>query len=831
MGIKFFLNGKRINLRGDSYHFHGPVQMTRAFAENWYRMCIENGANYVRLHANPYPSFYLDAADEMGMLIVDETAMFGSGHDMAAGDPRYIERCRNHIRRLVQRDKNHPSVIIWSMGNEHYCPRGSHLFKNHIKEFEKIIHKLDPTRNAYLEGDKRLVPEKDTVFVSDHYSQSPLSEWIQNKKKPLIVGEHSGQWNIYPHDAFEFVGASAYLDIDNTSAGVAEREKIFIELARREDVPAISTYNLIFYSMHSMPDEDVTLEFDSLEGPGNKPMRIPRYSVTMNNGYLKDYPAYRPNPALAYTKAAYKPVTIIPQEYDGTFFDDADIERTYNIYNDTRHDQNCRIEFTVSLDNRRLLEEQFRFFQPVAERYDWKLKLPRVTVKQKAEMKLDAVLYHGETEVHRMEKTYTIYPASIKTVPVSEKRSIYYCGNDQAYQIISALVPNCERMDDFASLNSMCDTVIVGPHLDGRNQAIYKSDLWDYIRAGGSVVQLEQSQFNIGYADLVYSPRFSTHISIPNHPILEGLTETDFIYWKPNIVEERPESIIQCLFGRSAGSGTSILESDTEHTPLVEYSDGRSMIVMNQLELIENFNTVPQAAILLRNILNYTLNRKPEKKCNTGLIVGENAEQFLKKTGLKAENADEDFERFKLLIVEIQTMPEEKDKKLTDYLRNGGRALFLPFSPAEDERLSRILGRTVRAEKKETYHLKTLDTSGTVCGISACDLFQYLPNSVIAEHSVRVDDGTDLMHDVPGNPWHDYYVKGTHFGFSNRGLICINKADQKEEEPYMAEVEVGDGKAVLSQIRVDPDNRKDLRIYSRILMNMNAPLNLPVWEH
>ena len=87
------------------------------------------------------------------------------------------------------------------------------------------------------------------------------------------------------------------------------------------------------------------------------------------------------------------------------------------------------------------------------------------------------------------------------------------------------------------------------------------------------------------------------------------------------------------------------------------------------------------------------------------------------------------------------------------------------------------------------------------------------------------------MHDVPGNPWYDYYVKGTHFGFSNRGLICINKAEKKEEEPYMVEAEVGDGKAVLSQIRIDPDNRKDLCIYSRIQMNMNAPLNLPVWEH
>ena len=430
-----------------------------------------------------------------------------------------------------------------------------------------------------------------------------------------------------------------------------------------------------------------------------------------------------------------------------------------------------------------------------------------------------------------MEKTYTIYPASIKTIPVSEKRNIYYCGDDQAYQIISTLVPNCERIDDFASLNSMCETVIVEPHLHGGNQAIYKSDLWDYIRAGGSVVQLEQSQFSLQYADLVYSPRFSTHIGVPNHPILEGLSEKDLLYWKPDIVEERPESIIQSLFRKSAGNGISILESDTEHTPLVEYSDGRSMIVMNQVELIENFNNVPQAAILLRNILNYVLNRKPVKQGNTGIIAGESAKNFLQKTGLKAENAADDLALYDLLLVDISTLPEEIDKQLAEYLRNGGQVLFLPFTNAADERLSRILGHMVTTKKSETYHLKTMDNSGTVYGISACDLFQFLPNSVIAEYAFQLEDGKELMHDVPGNPWYDYYVNGTHYGFSNRGLICINKANKKEEETYMAEAVVGNGKAVLSQICMDPNNRKDLRIYGQLLTNMAAMLKLPVWEH
>ncbi|MFQ9797900.1 MAG: glycoside hydrolase family 2 TIM barrel-domain containing protein [Clostridia bacterium] len=114
-GQNFMLNGTRINLRGDSWHFQGAVQQTKDYALNWCRTCKEYGVNSIRYHANPYPSYYLDAADEMGILIVDETAIYGSGKSMDAANPEFLDNCRRHIRNFVQRDKNHPSVVIWSL--------------------------------------------------------------------------------------------------------------------------------------------------------------------------------------------------------------------------------------------------------------------------------------------------------------------------------------------------------------------------------------------------------------------------------------------------------------------------------------------------------------------------------------------------------------------------------------------------------------------------------------------------------------------------------------------------------------------------------------------
>ncbi|MDB5015128.1 MAG: glycoside hydrolase family 2, partial [Daejeonella sp.] len=75
---KFYLNGKVVVMKGDSWHFLGIPQMTRRYAWAWYTAMRDANLNAVRLHAQPYPSFYLDVADEMGIFVLDETAVWAS---------------------------------------------------------------------------------------------------------------------------------------------------------------------------------------------------------------------------------------------------------------------------------------------------------------------------------------------------------------------------------------------------------------------------------------------------------------------------------------------------------------------------------------------------------------------------------------------------------------------------------------------------------------------------------------------------------------------------------------------------------------------------------
>ncbi len=76
--------------------------------------------NVVRIHQEPASPYMLDVADEMGLMIIDETAIRGSNNtqDFVAGHDNMV----NHARALVLRDRNHPAVIRWSQANE---PTGS----------------------------------------------------------------------------------------------------------------------------------------------------------------------------------------------------------------------------------------------------------------------------------------------------------------------------------------------------------------------------------------------------------------------------------------------------------------------------------------------------------------------------------------------------------------------------------------------------------------------------------------------------------------------------------------------------------------------------------
>ena len=113
----FFLNGKHLKILGTAVHQdHAGVGIALPDALQEYRIrrLKEMGSNGIRTAHNPPTPELLDVCDRLGMLVVDENRLMGSNEEHL--------RC---LERLMKRDRNHPSVVLWSLGNEEWAIEGN----------------------------------------------------------------------------------------------------------------------------------------------------------------------------------------------------------------------------------------------------------------------------------------------------------------------------------------------------------------------------------------------------------------------------------------------------------------------------------------------------------------------------------------------------------------------------------------------------------------------------------------------------------------------------------------------------------------------------------
>jgi beta-galactosidase len=116
----FRLNGRKVFLKSVSNHHDlgalGAAAYPRAI-ERQFRVMKEFGYNAIRCSHNPYSQEFMDLADEVGILVVDELADKWTGDSWLMGRP-ITDRFFPLITEWVRRDRNHPCVILWSLGNE-----------------------------------------------------------------------------------------------------------------------------------------------------------------------------------------------------------------------------------------------------------------------------------------------------------------------------------------------------------------------------------------------------------------------------------------------------------------------------------------------------------------------------------------------------------------------------------------------------------------------------------------------------------------------------------------------------------------------------------------
>jgi len=149
-GDKLLLNGQPIYLTGFGRHEDFPVVgrgLLPAVIVKDYALMKWIGANSFRTSHYPYSEEMLELADRLGFLVIAETPAVGL-YFREDGLERRRELCMQYIRELVTRDKNHPSVIMWSVANEpHSKPPEARPF---FRQLYDEAHALDATRPVTL---------------------------------------------------------------------------------------------------------------------------------------------------------------------------------------------------------------------------------------------------------------------------------------------------------------------------------------------------------------------------------------------------------------------------------------------------------------------------------------------------------------------------------------------------------------------------------------------------------------------------------------------------------------------------------------------------------
>lgn len=227
-GTKLLLNGKPIYLTGFGMHEDHLVKgkgHDNAFLVNDFELLKWVGANSFRTSHYPYAEEVMDYADKHGILVIDETAAVGMNMGLSSGvfgtQPKktFTEENINkasqaalasQIQELIARDKNHPSVIAWSITNEPASEEEG--ADTYFEPLFKLAKELDPSRpvtyvNVMLAPFDRckLAQFADFICLNRYYGwyvnhndldsailayRSELKGWVETFNKPLVITEY-----------------------------------------------------------------------------------------------------------------------------------------------------------------------------------------------------------------------------------------------------------------------------------------------------------------------------------------------------------------------------------------------------------------------------------------------------------------------------------------------------------------------------------------------------------------------------------------------------------------------------------------------------------------
>ena len=668
-GHRFVLNGSKVNLLATSWWPPTEAMERDEIRKQWEALKAA-GVTCFRTHTQPWRRVHYEVADEVGLLMIVEGAMWHDPHCTAYQDPTYWDNYAKMIRAMMSREKNSPSVIMWSMENEAYS--GVEKTKLAVENFSrigKLAKSWDPTRPIYFESDgdpggvsdaigMHYVCEypQHTCWPNDAYwLTKPFlprtwygmagDSYVWKKDKPVYIGEFLWVPSGTPAGQTVFFGDDAYLDMDRyVLLGKAEAWKMQI------------------------------LAFRSQEAGGMCPWTVGRDELNEKN------PLYQAH------QHAYQPIAAFCHDYDRRFYSGKTVKRRLEIFNDILSTSNLTLEWTLSEQQEVVDRGEASIALEPGEKQMHPVTLRMPKVESRTPLTWRVTLRHDGKVVFDEEHDYSVF-AKLSSPHLASPIGLFDPNGTTAQRFTDIGIP----FVPLATLDQLPDNLSVlvlgAKSLDANQQAETvigrinpkRAAVNDFVDRGGRVLVLRQDAYPEGLFDTSLAQQQST-MTFPlreDHPALNGVAPDDLKFWRGDHLVADHE-----LPRPTAGAAIAIVASGSKtgisYVPLFEQPKGKGCLVHCQLKLIEKALLEPAAGLILTNLLEYLDRYQPQRR-RTALLGGDASyRDSLRKLGLRFDDLSEaadgvDLTDYSLVICRgaFDASGDWTDK-LGEYVRGGG---------------------------------------------------------------------------------------------------------------------------------------------------------------
>jgi beta-galactosidase len=613
-GKDLLLNGTPLHLFSDWGHKIGPWCLSHPWVQKWFGMIRDGNMNHSRLHTCPHPTFILDMADEQGILITGEL-MHGSGNDNAVDLPAFWDNAAEKARRFIQRDRNHPSLILWSASNEMRWNRSAEdNVRKKLPAIGALMKQLDPTRPVYFDGDSSLWDETRQEIISRHYGNVCAGTGWWDKSRPLSSGEMCYYHLQGPNNTLHVGGDEVFADFAAMDAAAGIDTARVIEAGRVEGVCCLGPWNQSCNVNLRTEDQPVELTYDDYTTPGLKPLRVNAHASEF--AFWKEGKGYTPQGSFAIQAEAFRPFAIFDLSYRSQYFRGCPFQRTLHVINDTPRPVTGQLHVTLVSEQTEVASETFDIQlgrgrqTAVSCPFDLPADLPGGAYVYRAEFRA------GEQTLDAWSRRIDIAECMLAegTAPaISASLGILSPGDLHEQCKAAGLDATAITSITEKSLDGI-ELLLIDRHCTLEQEAL--APLETFLNRGGRAVFLEQRYAPLASLPLKDKPVLAAFTRSPHHPVVNGIGEEALRYWgdDPFPLADSDSTVALRMFPKGTSPARQpLLDSgvggfgrgDLDLSPLVELRQGRGMMLCCQLRVGEKLADIPAAEELLVRMLQY----------------------------------------------------------------------------------------------------------------------------------------------------------------------------------------------------------------------------------